>query len=308
MKMISRRRYNTTGRWIFFSLFVVVVIVFGMWFREQSSEIVGKFGRPLLMSTTRALHSTVFIGSLFGNTATLVRERDSLRDRAAMLESENTMLKVASNYDDAIQKVINTEHSEDVVASIISRPNFTPYDSLLIDKGTRDGVRDGAVVYRDGNTAVGFIRHAYESLSHVVLFSTAGVETLVYLPATNILVQALGMGGGTIRLTIPQGVVVHEGDIATYPTLSPSPIGRIQSISTTPTNPDAFAFITLPDIPFSMFAVRVSARSYEAPDATLIEKNMRDATTTATTYFTIPSGILPPKDVATTSTTTAVTP
>jgi len=302
MKMISRRRSNDKGRFIFFSLFLVVALVLGLVFRDATMGVISYIGKPVLKSALTVVRSTSFTSSLFGSKADLVRERDELKERNRILESEKEERTLSDSYSEDIKKVLEGAKDERIIASVLSRPNFTPYDSLLLDKGSREGVRNSALLYGTGNRVIGYIAHAYETLSHAVLFSTAGIESVVYIPSTHALVRAVGAGGGVMRLTIPQSIDVQEGSLVSYPTLSPSPIGVISRIVKTETNPDIFAYVTLADSPFNVFVVGVGTSIFKSPSEAELEKNMEPATTTSQGFFTVPEGY---KVIVSTSTVTS---
>ena len=304
MKMISRRQSNKRGRLVFFSFFVVFALVTGIFFRDQSSRIIASIAQPLLSHISSGFQSTEFIASLFGDKASIAHERDLLREKNAALESEKQSLIIAKTYSDDVQNVLDTTKDKRIVAAVVSRPNFTPYDTLLIDRGARDGVPEGALVYANSSRAIGYIKKVYDSLSHVALFTTAGVELLVYLPESHALAHAVGMGGGLIRVSVPQGVRIKTGDIVTYPTITPSIIGTVSKIVTTPTNPDVYAFLTVDTVPFSLFVVSVDTRSFTMPSRAELEKNMNGATTTAKNFFAPPSGFEIPGYTTTAPTTT----
>jgi cell shape-determining protein MreC len=305
MKMNFRRQSSNRGRYIFFSLFAIVALILGFGFRDATVSIIAVVGKPVLKGTFSIIQSTTFTTSLFGSKADLVRERDALSERNRVLESEKETEAIARLYGEDVQKVIARAMDERIVSSVFSRPNFTPYDSLLLDKGKKDGVKEGSLVYGTGNRVIGYIAHAYDTISHTVLFSTAGVQSVVYMPSTRTLVRAVGFGGGVIRLSIPQGIHVKEGDEVSYPTLSPSPIGKITRIVKTDTNPDIFGYVTISDSPFNLFVVSIGTGDYQSPSKNELEKNMQFATTTAQTFFKIPEGYT--VSISTTTATTTAT-
>jgi cell shape-determining protein MreC len=296
--MISRRRYNQRSRLYFLYFFIVVALVLGIFFREQSAQYVTLFGKPLLTNITSGIRSTVFMSQLFGSKASLIRERDTLQGQVQTLTSEMEARDAAEYFE------ATSTHDDRIAAAVISRPSFTPYDSLLIDKGSRDEVHEGALVLAHGFQAIGYIKKSYDSLSHVALFTTAGVESLVYVPSPRILARAIGMGGGTIRISVPQGVRIKEGDIVIYPTISRQTIGTISKIVTTPTSPDVYAYVHVDEVPFSLFAVEVTKQHFTPPTLKELEANMADATSTASVFFETPSDFKMPQYATSTNATT----
>lgn len=300
--MISRRRYNERSRLYFLYAFIVLALVLGIFFREQSARYVTLIGKPLLTNITSGIHSTLFVSGLFGSKASLIRERDALKEQVETLRSEQEAVRARAS---TTSSTLSSD--ERVSAAVISRPSFTPYDSLLIDKGARDGIHEGALVLAHENRAIGYVKKTYDSLSHVALFTTAGVESLVYLPSSRILAQARGMGGGTIRISVPQGMRIQEGDVVVYPTISRQSIGTISKIVTTPTSPDIYAYVHVSEVPFSLFTVDVTTRSFTPPTLQELQENMADATSTAATYFETPANFEMPHYATSTGATSTPT-
>lgn len=303
MKITSRRRSNSRGRYIFLSLFLGVALILGFVFRDVTVGLIAIVGKPVLSSALSLVRSTSFTASLFGSKADIVRERDALKERNKELESQKEESELLSLYGVDVQKALIGNKDTRIIASVLSRPNFTPYDSFLLDKGKENGVQEGALLFGTENRVIGYIARAYNTLSHAVLFSTAGVESVVYIPESHVLVRAVGAGGGVMRLSIPQGIDVREGLLVSYPTLSPSPIGKITRVVKTETSPDIFGYVTLSDSPFNLFIVSISTGTYITPSVTELEKNMEHATTTARGFFEVPDGFKISVSTSTASTT-----
>ena len=63
------------------------------------------------------------------------------------------------------------------VAAILSKPNQSLYDTLLIDAGTDQNVKVGNTVFALGDVPIGRISDVYPDSSKVILFSNAGETT-----------------------------------------------------------------------------------------------------------------------------------
>ena len=305
--MISHRRSNSRSRYVFLLLFLGVALVLGFVFRNQTITTISIVGKPILKSAFSVIHSTSFTTSLFGSKADLIKERDGLLERNKVLESESEERDLKEMYSEDIERIFTGSSDDKITASVLSRPNFTPYDSLLLDKGSNDGVTNGALLFGTKKRVIGFVARTYETLSHAVLFSTAGVESVVYIPKARVLVRAIGVGGGVMRLSIPQGIEVSEGIEVSYPTLSPSPIGKITRIVKTETSPDIFGYVTLSDSPFDLFVVNIGTSNFTSPSIAELEKNMEQATSTAKAYFEVPDGFKITVSTSTASTIGATT-
>lgn len=157
----------------------------------------------------------------------------------AALREENTRLRL---FDD--------NASDDVLAGVIGRPTALPYDVLLIDKGMSDGIKEGAPVYAASDAALGFVATVYEHSALVVLVSTPGYVSTVYIYGPNIYTTAIGQGGGVTRIHVPQGVVLSVGNPVVMPSLARGIYGSITAVDSVPERPEQYGYMTS-DIPVS---------------------------------------------------------
>lgn len=152
----------------------------------------------------------------------------------AYLTAENTELR----------ELGKASSSPRIIAGVIARPPYTPYDSIIIDQGSDDGIVQYAPVYQGSSTAMGYVREVFDDSSLVVLFSSPGVESTVFVFGPNLFTTAYGEGGGIIRLSIPQGIVVEKGDVVVLPSLDTGVLGSIHDLVSNPTEPEQRAFVS----------------------------------------------------------------
>lgn len=179
--------------------------------------------RSVLLSEMQTLKET--IGEQSGNTATIER-----------LMRENTELRA----------LVGDSEEDRIGAGVIARPPFVPYDVLVIDRGSRDGIKEGAFVYHGSDFVIGYVQTVFEKSSVVALFSSPRVESTVYVYGPNVYATAYGEGGGVIRISVPQGVTVTEGNIAVLPMLDSGILGTVGKVTSVPTQPEQHAFLTFP--------------------------------------------------------------
>lgn len=132
-----------------------------------------------------------------------------------------------------------------VLAGVIARPPHTPYDTLLLDRGEQNGVVRDAPVYYGKGLALGYIREVFPRTSLVTLFSSPGAEATVYVFGPDIFTTAHGEGGGVVRVSIPQGLTVREGDLVVLPSLSAKVLGMVTYVESVPTEPEQSAYVVL---------------------------------------------------------------
>ena len=189
----------------------------------------------------------------------LIDSKSSLIERVDKLERENSSLQ-AEVRDKTLLETENSklldlfsrkpEKKEFVFASIITRPGFMAYDSLIVDVGVTHGVAVGDVVYADDYTSIGTIEEATAGTARVSLFSNPGRETPVLIGlATTTPAVALGLGNGNFEVKLPRNVSISEGDpvrLASEADGNRTTIGNVSAIITNPADSFEKILFTLP--------------------------------------------------------------
>jgi len=140
-----------------------------------------------------------------------------------------------------------------VLAVVLSRPDQTPYDTLIIDAGTRDGVAVGDRVAAYETVILGTILVAYESTSLVKLFSSPDEEIEITIGEEYVPAVARGIGGGNFEASLPRGLSVREGDTVSFPSISTEIAGVVEKIKVQ--SADAFQSILF-KIPVNLYELR----------------------------------------------------
>ena len=143
-----------------------------------------------------------------------------------LLEQENVELKEILGR--------QLEETTSLLGVVLIKPSRSLYDTLIIDIGLRDGISKGDIVMAYGDVAIGRIDEVYNDSSRVKLFSSPGEEIDVLVGVSNIAATAEGVGNGNFLLKLPQGVDVAEGDIVSFPSLSPRLAGVVELIQVEP--------------------------------------------------------------------------
>ena len=112
-----------------------------------------------------------------------------------------------------------------VLAAVLERPPWTPYDTLVIDAGADHGLAAGSLVSAGGQGLVGRVSEVYDTAARVELFSAPGASYQALLNGT-MPVAVEGQGGGSLRAEVPAGTPVKVGDSVAFPGL----LGGIVSV------------------------------------------------------------------------------
>lgn len=230
-------------------------------------------GSMFAYAVSPLLNMRVWIAESTGTIPMYLRDRDALIGEIRLLNDERTTFK------DAVERAaVLTKENEElrallgrpdtaesrIAAGVMTRPPFIPYDTLLIDAGSRDGIHEGAVVYYRDDRAIGVVHRTFAGSALITPFSTPGIETTVYVVGPDIYTTAYGEGDGVVRVSVPQGVEIKEGDVVLMPSLNRGIIGTINSIQSIEAEPEQHAYIVLTDSLQSLHSVAVATEPQQS--------------------------------------------
>lgn len=197
---------------------------------------------PLFEARLVALETAAAIPQYFSERARLVAEIEGLREERAAHEPLRAELAALREAHLLIRDLKDT-NGERIIADVVRTPPETPYDTLVVAAGSDVGIVPGAFVY-SRQTAIGQVASVTPKTSLIVLFSTPGSHVPVYLWGANVFANAEGMGGGVMRVGVPQGLEITVGDAVTLPVSGTAIFGTIDFVESVPTNPEQYAYIT----------------------------------------------------------------
>lgn len=263
LKTKASSRPKRDIRRLYVRLLLVVCVCGAVFlFREPLRGVGGTIVSPWLFIRHYFNTSTAIVPVYFRERSVLESEIETLSQTLASYHGTRNAYTILEKENSELRALLGVTTTPSILAGVIARPPRTPYDTVIIDKGSRDGILEHAPVYYGSNMALGYIRAVYESYALVTLFSSPHVETTVYVFGPNMFTTAYGEGNGVIRISIPQGVTIKEGDLAILPALDGGVVGMIDTIQSIPSEPEQHAYITLETPLQSLRLVRVSQNAY----------------------------------------------
>lgn len=166
------------------------------------------------------------------NNNFLIEENLSLKLKMLdyeIIEKENLELK------NILNRTIKTDNF--ILGNILTKPNRSIYDTLIIDIGKGDNLEVGQTVYAYGEIPVGKITEVYENSSLVTLFSSPGIKTEGFLSNINASVELVGRGGGNFETVIPLELTIENGTMIYLPGLSSRIIAMVVDVISSPSDP-----------------------------------------------------------------------
>ncbi len=155
----------------------------------------------------------------FNSKRSLVYENDMLKEEVNRMQvnvlDRNMLEESVIKLKEALGRV-----SEDnrVTADVLAGPGRSPYDTLIIDAGTENGVVVGNRVVYSGVGVIGEIAEVYDTSAKVKLYSSNGEEHAVVVGVQAVPSVAKGRGMGNFEIKVPQGSLVVVGDEVLMPT------------------------------------------------------------------------------------------
>ncbi len=175
----------------------------------------------------------------------LIKSIDELKGELASHSGDTATIERLTLENNELRTLLGDHGESRMVAGVIGRPPESPYDTLYLDKGENDGIQEEAIVYHADDQAIGFVQSVFPGSALVQLFSSAGTEFTAYVFGPNVYVHGYGEGGGVIRLSIPQGIIVQEGNVVVLPSVVPGTIGVVEKVVSVATQPEQHAYVVM---------------------------------------------------------------
>lgn len=138
------------------------------------------------------------------------------------LRDENAQLRTQASY-------MQGGNSKQTV-QVIGKPNRSLFNTIIIDAGSDQGIREGQLVTSEHNLGIGTVASVSQKTAAVELFGGPQFAGDVFLTNKNITVPATGKGSGNFEIHIPREVTVSDGDLLAFPQNPGIIVGVVKSI------------------------------------------------------------------------------
>lgn len=247
MTTISPRRRHSTHGTKFFLLCVLcgVVIAIGVVWRQPLTQLfwfvvgpVVSIGRESSQSELERLRTEA------ASTSVLLLDRN-------FLYQENLALKAR------LGRV--PEGTPSLLATVLLRPPGMPYDTLMLDVGTKHNAAIGDLVFAGGSVVIGKVTEVYGSVSRATLFSAPGAthDALIFSDGGSVPIALEGQGAGSFVGKIPQGTPVEAGQTVIFANISPVLAASVSYVEAFPGESFQTVYMHMPVNPFTLTFVEV---------------------------------------------------
>jgi cell shape-determining protein MreC len=208
--------------------FILCLILFGQAaLRGLLGPSVTEFIRPIaavLGSITPQSNTVV-------SKTSLEAENKALRTKLERLDSAFTGYQTLEEENRKLKSFLGRHASSTVLlASVITRPPVSPYDTLIVDAGSNLQVQPGARVWNESAVLIGMIDSVSKYSARVRLYSTPGHKLQVLLGASSTPIEIEGQGGGMLKGSLPSVVTLATGTPAYLPGIKKELVGIIKGI------------------------------------------------------------------------------
>lgn len=230
----SKPKSNTTKN-IFFAVVLGGFLLFVQFlFPTILQTTFGVVARPLWMLRDK---STTGLSGFFGyftRQSTLQKENELLRNELWVSKAKEIQFELLkTEYEDLKALVQASSTTGTLLARVISRPPFTPYDSFVLDRGSDDGVAVGDQVFAHEAFVIGLVTSVASNFSYVTLFSSGGENREMVISRSGNSVSVSGRGGGNFEIVLPKDFDIVVGDVLLEPSYDLGVVAQVYAVDET---------------------------------------------------------------------------
>jgi cell shape-determining protein MreC len=160
-----------------------------------------------------------------------------LNAKIASLESENEGLKNFLGANDGV----NVKRPKGSLFSVAQRPPFSPYDTIVVNGGSDNGIQVDDLAFASADVLVGYVTAVFPRTSIVTLYSSSGQRQEVYVGTSSEAVASEGRGGGNFYIKVPSETKITVGDPIIWPSMQNILIGVVNKVDAV--SGDAFSYV-----------------------------------------------------------------
>jgi cell shape-determining protein MreC len=213
-------------------IFLVIVFIFRKPVFFVLSRVINTISYPFVKLGSGVNKKVENMNYVFYSKKDVFLENEKLKNSAQELNIKLLNLHSLEKENLELKEILNRKktNEEFVLGVVLSKPNKSIYDSLVLDIGSKDGIKEGALVFANGDVPIGRIDQIFESSSRVILFSTSGQINNVLLSPNNINVDMVGRGGGNFSVSLPRDLIIDSQAILKLPSVHSYFIGIFEKV------------------------------------------------------------------------------
>ncbi|MFA6515235.1 MAG: rod shape-determining protein MreC [Candidatus Paceibacterota bacterium] len=234
-KQIVKRKKTIRTAIAVFVFFILAVLGILSW----SERPLYFIGNPIWKIEKSISDGFYNMNYFFRTKASITKENHNLIEEISNIRLTMIDYQILKKENDDLKELLGRIPMKNnfVLGNILTKPNQSPYDTIIIDIGKNMNIKEGDLVYANGNIPIGKISEIYEKASLVSLYSNPGQKTEGFIDISNASVMLTGRGGGNFEMIIPIELSVERGVIVYLPGGTSLVIAIVDEIISKPSDP-----------------------------------------------------------------------
>ena len=190
------------------------------------------------MIRTPSLHKPLLSEQLSSKKA-LIAKIDMLQQSIGESMIANQEAEMLRRENDALKTELGrtVTHGAGVLARVLTLPNRSFYDTIIVDAGRYEGITEGDMAYAFDSILLGTVTDVREHQATVQLFSAPGRQTAGTAEGTDVAITLIGRGAGEYEVRMPRDVQFVIGELISYQSVGVAILAKIEHIATDPRDP-----------------------------------------------------------------------
>lgn len=210
-------------------IFLVLIFAATLTIKYANYSIARVVATPFIYIGTGIRNSASFVLVTLRSKQALTKENQILKGQVEELKNTELDHDLLLKENESLKAELGrSEKPQLVFARVLTKPNFSLYDSLIVDKGESD-IALGAYVYAPGDIPVGTVDQITGKTARVILFSSPERKTLVRIDGYSIDTELVGRGGGNFEIKIPHEIVLTKDTKVLLPSLYSKVIALVKA-------------------------------------------------------------------------------
>ena len=234
-KQIARRKRIIKNT--FFLIIFLVVASLG--FFASTGRLFHYIGRPFWKAKNSLTQNIRDTGYLVRTKASVYKENENLLNENRELKTSMIDYQIVKDENILLKEMLGRKPTgkDLVLSNILTKPNYSPYDTIVVDIGADRGINVGNLVYSNALVPVGEISVVYPNTSLVTLYTNPGQVTEAMMDVSNTSVELVGRGGGNFEMSIPVDLPFTKGTFVYLPNLQTEIVAITQDVISSPNDP-----------------------------------------------------------------------
>ena len=253
--LLDKRNQRKKNSKIALGAVVLVILFLLRFFVFSTLSFVGQgVFRPVLVFGNSIGEKIKSLGSYFVSKNSLYLQNEDLRFQISESAADRANYISIVDENNKMKEILGrkNEKTNMILSAILSKPNQSPYDTLVVDIGKDKALKTGDTVFALGNVPIGRVDMVYDNSSKVVLFSNVGEKTEVVVSGssavagTNAFLELVGRGGGNFEMIMPKNSNLQKGDQVVLPGINPYTLAVVETVISDPRDPYTKILLTSP--------------------------------------------------------------